>query len=163
MISKLKQARINLNLSVEDIARKLNIRRQYIVALEENRLEEIPGSVYVNGYIKMYCKYVGIQYSDLSSPKESEKESVEPIFKNVSSRNRVGIAISLILFLACASWIYVSSEVHQRSNLIEHLEEFTPVNYLAESAKPHNIGLGDDKNKIIEVDYNVNRSQTESE
>ena len=165
MISKLKQARINQNLSVEDVATKLNIRRKYIIALEENRLEEIPGSVYVNGYIKMYCNYLMVPYSDVKSLGEYESLTdniVEPIFRNVSSINRVSIAIMIMLTLAGTSWYYLSREVQRRNiSLMEHLENMEPENYLTNSAdvRVMNPALIDQDNNIAdgvqEINYNL--------
>ena len=107
-----------------------------IIALEENNLEEIPGSVYINGYIKLYCNYLMLPYSEIEYAAQdgAANNIVEPIFRNVTSRNRVFVAILLILTLACMSWYYLSREVRNRSILLmEHLENIEPKNYLANS------------------------------
>ena len=57
-MSILKQARIDANLSIEDVSRQLNIRKHYIIALEENKLEEIPAALYAQGYIRIYSKFL---------------------------------------------------------------------------------------------------------
>lgn len=60
MSSKLKEARINAGYSIEDVSLKLNIRKQYLIDLEEENFEAIPGQIYVDGYIKLYSEFLGI-------------------------------------------------------------------------------------------------------
>lgn len=61
MSSKLKEAREEAGYTVEEVAEKLNIRKQYIICLEEGNFEGIPGKVYVEGYTKMYTEFLGIE------------------------------------------------------------------------------------------------------
>jgi cytoskeletal protein RodZ len=139
MISKLKQSRIHLNLTVEEVANHLKIRKQYIIAIEENRLEEIPGKAYIDGYIKMYCNYLGISYSEYASLAENlEDANIEPIFINDKSKYRVGIGVLLILILAALSWYYVNNEVQHRSTIMQHLENLDPKHYLSNSENSNN-------------------------
>mgnify|MGYP006104544959 CR=1 FL=1 len=60
MASKLKEEREKAGYSIEDVAEILKIRKQYIVDLEEETFESIPGKVYVDGYIKMYYELLGL-------------------------------------------------------------------------------------------------------
>lgn len=139
MLSKLKQSRIHLNLTVEEVATHLKIRKQYIIAIEENRLEEVPGKAYIDGYIKMYCNYLAIPYSECSSLEENlEDINIEPIFANKKSTHRAGIAVLLILILGALSWYYMTNEVQHRSTIMEHLENLDPKNYLSHSNNSNN-------------------------
>lgn len=74
MISSLKEAREAAGHSLEYVADKLNIRKQYLIALEEENYDELPGKIYVKGYTKMYYELLGIdipakQNSDLVQTK----------------------------------------------------------------------------------------------
>jgi len=139
MISKLKQSRIHLNLTVEEVANKLKIRKQYIVAIEENRLDEVPGEAYINGYIKMYCNFLKIPCSEYSTLEQNLEEIyIEPIFSNSKSRHRVGIAVFLMTILCVLSWYYLTNEVQARSTIIEHLENLDPKSYLSNSSDGYN-------------------------
>lgn len=60
MSSKLKQAREAAGYSIDYIGEKLNIRKQYLVALEEGNYDIMPGKVYTAGYKKMYYEFLGI-------------------------------------------------------------------------------------------------------
>ena len=58
MSSKLKEAREEAGYTVEEVAEKLNIRKQYIICLQEGNFEGIPGKLYVEGYTKMYTEFL---------------------------------------------------------------------------------------------------------
>lgn len=61
MTSKLKEARLKAGYSIEDISLKLNIRKQYLIGLEEEDYEAIPGKIYVEGYTKLYAEFLGVE------------------------------------------------------------------------------------------------------
>jgi cytoskeletal protein RodZ len=69
MTSKLKEARVAAGYSIDYVADKLNIRKQYIIALEERDYESIPGKIYIDGYTKMYYELLGI---DLQSQQNDD-------------------------------------------------------------------------------------------
>lgn len=58
--SKLKDLREKRNLSLDQVSKRLNIRGHYIKALEEGRVTAIPGQIYVDGYLKNYADYLGL-------------------------------------------------------------------------------------------------------
>ena len=60
MISKLKETREKAGYTIDDVADKLNIRKQYLIALEEEDYESIPGKIYIDGYTKIYYEFLGI-------------------------------------------------------------------------------------------------------
>lgn len=63
MTINLKEAREAAGYTLEHIANKLNIRKQYLLALEEENYDLIPGKIYVEGYKKMYYEFLGINVS----------------------------------------------------------------------------------------------------
>ena len=60
MTLQLKEARIQEGYSIEMVAKELNIRKRYLQALEEEDYHILPGQVYIDGYKKIYAKYLGI-------------------------------------------------------------------------------------------------------
>lgn len=62
---KLKAKRLENNLSIEQIASELNIRKQYLLDIEEGRYNAIPGRVYVEGYIRLYANYLGVEIDSI--------------------------------------------------------------------------------------------------
>jgi cytoskeletal protein RodZ len=56
----LNQARIRRRLSVDQVSDALHIRREYLLALEQNRWDDLPGEVYAQGFLKNYARYVDL-------------------------------------------------------------------------------------------------------
>lgn len=54
----LRRARMEKNLSVQDIEQATRISAQHIVAIEEERYEVLPGRIYALNFIKTYAEYV---------------------------------------------------------------------------------------------------------
>ena len=84
MSSKLKEAREQAGYTVEEVAGKLNIRKQYILLLEEGNLEGIPGKVYAEGYTKLYSEFLGIE-----TPSKSTKTVDKPPVSNISNQQKI--------------------------------------------------------------------------
>lgn len=60
MNSDLKDAREKAGYTIEEVSAKLNIRKQYLISLEEGDLDSLPGKIYVDGYTRMYYDYLGL-------------------------------------------------------------------------------------------------------
>jgi len=56
----LKKARAHYGLSIEDVERALRIRASHLTALEEGRIERLPGRVYAIGFVRSYAEYLGL-------------------------------------------------------------------------------------------------------
>ncbi|GAB4162255.1 MAG: hypothetical protein Tsb006_0250 [Rickettsiaceae bacterium] len=72
MTSKLKEAREKAGYTVEEVSEILKIRKQYIINLEEENFENMPGKIYVKGYTKVYYEFLG-----LDLPQDGEPHVVE--------------------------------------------------------------------------------------
>ncbi|MBX6747575.1 MAG: helix-turn-helix domain-containing protein, partial [Acetobacteraceae bacterium] len=62
---ELRDARLALGLSVEDIAASLRIRRGYLVALEEGRLRDLPALAYALGFVRSYARALGLDEDEM--------------------------------------------------------------------------------------------------
>ena len=56
----LRRARLKKNLSIADVEIAIRVSAQHISAIEENRLEMLPGRVYALGFIKSYAELVDL-------------------------------------------------------------------------------------------------------
>lgn len=61
----LTRAREKLALSRKEIASRLNLREDIIVALDTNNLNDLPAPTYVRGYIRSYARAVSLDADDL--------------------------------------------------------------------------------------------------
>lgn len=62
---KLAQARILKKLNIEDIAKRINIRAEYLRALEEERPERLPAGLYGKNFVKEYAKFLNVDVKDI--------------------------------------------------------------------------------------------------
>lgn len=64
--AELREARLALGASLEEVADELRINRRYIAALEEGRTEELPALVYALGFVRSYATALGLDADDLA-------------------------------------------------------------------------------------------------
>ena len=61
----LNEARVSLQLTPLDIAKKLNLRESLILAIEENEFDEMTSLTFTRGYLKAYAKLVHVADEDI--------------------------------------------------------------------------------------------------
>ena len=91
--TRLKKARKKLGLSIDDIRDKSKIKKNYLVAIENDNYENLPGEVYTKVYIRGYAKIVGLDPQTILSEYENEKrknnnEINEDNINNESNKKR---------------------------------------------------------------------------
>ena len=76
---RLQAARIQLGLSVDDVASRMHLSTTILASIEENNFEEITAPIFVKGYLRAYARIVSLdeddmilQYSDYYSDSKSE-------------------------------------------------------------------------------------------
>ncbi|HEY4250636.1 MAG TPA: RodZ domain-containing protein [Roseomonas sp.] len=62
---ELREARMALGVSVADMAEQIRIRRVYLQALEEGRLQDLPGRAYVVGFLRNYSAALGLDTDEV--------------------------------------------------------------------------------------------------
>ena len=109
--SVFKEAREKAGLTVEEVAKQINIRKKYIIALEEENYSEIPAKVYIKGYMKMYSEFLGVElpnYEDrqVSYAKTSSSTNIATHIMRWPQLRRPVFA--KLLLVSCAVIIIVS-------------------------------------------------------
>ena len=82
---QLRQAREARSMSIDDMVRVTRIPRGSIVAIEEDRLEDLPGPVFVRGFVRSYATTVGLDAGALLRDLRvfTEPTSVETMAPNM--------------------------------------------------------------------------------
>src|SRR6056297_2663934 len=62
---QLKEAREKQHLSINKIVKILGIKKNYIISLENNNLENLPGGLYPKKFIKQYSKYLELDQKEI--------------------------------------------------------------------------------------------------
>lgn len=63
--SRLRFARENKGLSLEDAARVTRITKGYLAALEEGNYSRLPSDAYAKGFLRVYAQFLGIEEQDV--------------------------------------------------------------------------------------------------
>ncbi len=61
----LKRTRVEKNLSLVQAEEETKIRQKYLVALENENFNVIPGRVYAKGFLRNYARYLGLNAEEL--------------------------------------------------------------------------------------------------
>jgi transcriptional regulator with XRE-family HTH domain len=113
--ASLREAREQRGLSLEDVRKSLGFRERYLVALEEERWELLPGDAYTKGFLRTYAEFLGLNgtlYVDEYNARVARDEEEPIVPDSLAPRRRstlltrtiVGVvALGLVVF-AAAAW-----------------------------------------------------------
>ncbi|MFK7973569.1 MAG: helix-turn-helix domain-containing protein [Rickettsiaceae bacterium] len=124
MTSKLKEEREKAGYTVEQVAEKLKIRRQYIIDLEEENFESLPGKIYVKGYIKMYHEFLDLELPADQNISKCSNKVIHPVHRNKLKRNILALVTSVVLILTILFYSHITRPpIIDNHTTIEHQKE----------------------------------------
>lgn len=114
--ARLKAARELRQINIEAAAHRLNIRLEYLLAIEEDRFDHLPAGLYSKNYIKEYAALVGLPANEikkwLSENLEIINQTNDPFSQKVVRRQEFIVFPKLIknlilifIFLACLLYL----------------------------------------------------------
>ena len=147
--SYLKSERELRGVPLEEVAATTKIHIRFLIALENNQFDELPGEVFVKGYIRSFAKVIGFDENEMLSAYGSSKRKLSPITENesVPTKNKTAIDKNIIgglglaiLVLAGVGWginvlINKTNESAKKSTPVilksdqKEAEEFLPKNF----------------------------------
>ncbi len=78
---QLQDARQAKNLKLKDIAKELNIKEEYLRALEKGEYNKLPAGIYGKNFLKEYAFYLGLDYKKLLKDWQEEKNIGQSVRK----------------------------------------------------------------------------------
>jgi cytoskeletal protein RodZ len=106
----LRRERELRGISLEEIADTTRIAIKQLERLEEGRTAELPGEVFVRGYLKAYARAIGIKqddvlarYGNTQRVREVAPSAVRVAAGGHESGKRFGLAIALVVFAILAT------------------------------------------------------------
>ena len=174
--SLLRASRMKLELDLRDVAETLNIRFIYLEAIEDGRYEDLPGAVYVVGFIRSYADYLGLDseevvrsYKNEESSQSGKTELIFPVPIPQSSIPGgavmlIGVVVSLLVYVG---WYTSTTKDGPLSGLVsdvpERLNEFNEkTNSLVELKsveKNNTVNLNNRNGKKEEKSTEINQSK----
>lgn len=88
---KLRQKRRLKNLKIEEIAKIINIRSEYLIALEEELFDKLPSGLYGKNYLKEYALFLGLNQKELLKTWEEQfslNEKIDPFSQKIVKKNK---------------------------------------------------------------------------
>lgn len=111
---ELRDARLALGHSIDEMATRLRIRRAYLEALEEGRIGDLPGAAYAVGFVRTYANGLGLdsdemvrRFRDLSGTAVTGMPKLvfpEPVPERGMPAGAVVAAGALIAISAYVAW-----------------------------------------------------------
>ncbi len=74
---ELRMRRESMGKSINDIVDAVRIQYRYLEALEDGRLEDLPGTVYALGFVRTYAEYLGLDGSEMVARYKEETEGLK--------------------------------------------------------------------------------------
>jgi len=121
--ARLREAREELELTLDEVEDRTRIRRAFIEALEEERFADLPGDVYARGFIRNYASLLGLDAEELIEaygravrrPEKAMPQVLdEPLHKRRWSPNwrtvllaSLGVAAAAVLIWSIYGYVYV--------------------------------------------------------
>ena len=100
----LKDAREKKKISLRDVEKRIKVREQFILALEEDRWDSFTSRIYIMGILKNYARFLGLDERKILAFFRREYERIEEIkFKEkvsttyLSSDSKKSIIVGFVL------------------------------------------------------------------
>lgn len=110
----MRDLRLYYGLDVPQVADRLHIRAKYIQAIEEGRLEQMPGKVYARGYIVTYAEFLGLDAEAIATQYLGEGTKARDVHYFVPEpkrtklqRNQKRLPYGVLALVAVAGLAYV--------------------------------------------------------
>jgi cytoskeleton protein RodZ len=158
----LSAQRESLELTIQQVADKLNLTMHFVRCLESDSYDKLPGDVFVRGYIRTYANLLQLDapqvvavYSEFTSKKRAHKEeaAIKRYARRRNDKNRLWIIVSGVAFVgvALALWYFnggpsVNEPVEEATmpeSSINSMPLFTPVSSEISAAPASSEQTGD--------------------
>ncbi len=74
--AQLREARQELGWQLPDLAASLRIRREYLEAIEDGRMSDLPGSTYALGFVRSYASALGLSGNQVAARFRAETDDI---------------------------------------------------------------------------------------
>ena len=111
MADKLKNLRASQEISLELLAKKLDLPAKYLLLLEEGNYENLPGDIYVRAWLKKIAVFYEVDYNSLLVDYQLEKKINHKIVKSNKEEKKQNIKNASFLRPRVLRWVLVGAVV----------------------------------------------------
>lgn len=112
----LRKEREQKNIALETLSEKTRIPLKFLQAMEEDRWDELPSLVYIQGYLRSYALYLGFSpekvftryKNEVLKKDEPQKETIPPP-KPPNYKKIIRFVVTLVILLLII-WLFVPSK-----------------------------------------------------
>ena len=134
----LRRSRVYYNQSIDEVGAILRIRGTHLQAIEDGRIDDLPGRVYAFGFVRAYAEYLGLDgekivklfKSQIGAPVNDRPDLHMPVAASESkSPNKLIIAGSLAVLLLGLGFMMFSGEKTEKveEKVASAIHEIPPV------------------------------------
>jgi transcriptional regulator with XRE-family HTH domain len=163
---ELKRERELRGITLQEIADATKINIRYLRDLEEDRLDNLPGTFFIKGIIRSFAKYIGLDentilnsYYESELHREQEKKEQEEESQKTQSTlpikvKRILYSVSLFLALmAVLTLIYILVNQKPTGRKVEETPSTLTIQETAPSPPPGNPILEEEKELILDLTF----------
>ncbi len=128
----LRDARLSHRRELADVAAELRIREQYLKAIEEGRLADLPGTTYAFGFVRAYAEYLGLNAGDIARRfREAAGGGAgqlnlvlpSPVAEGRMPTGAILLVAAIIALGAYGGWYYLSTQGRDAGQMIAALPD----------------------------------------
>jgi cytoskeletal protein RodZ len=128
----LRIRRAEYGLDLRDVSNALRIRLPYLIAIEEGRLDDLPGATYAIGFVRAYADHVGLdgqavveRYKDETAALANAARLVfpSPLPEGKVPSGKILLFAVLALAVIYGGWVLISSDGRRLAELVPALPE----------------------------------------
>src|SRR5207253_10790430 len=109
--SSLRDSRMRQKLDLAEVERATRIRARYLMALEEDRFEALPGPAYATGFLRTYADFLGLdaqqfvdEYNTRFAPPDEPAGAVPERIRRPRRLGPWSIVLAAAAVLALIGW-----------------------------------------------------------
>ena len=168
---ELKRERELRGITLQEIADATKINIRYLKDLEEDRLENLPGTFFLKGIIRSYAKYIGLDEntilnsyyeSELHREQETEEEKEEEKemdpqktqYTLPTKVKRILFSISLFLvFMAVLTLLYIFIYQKPKTQQIQEAESTQAIQKSVPTPPPETPVVEEEKEMVLDLTF----------
>ena len=119
-----KRARNRMSVSLDTVARDLNIGKEFLAAIEEDDVENLPETAYAIGFVRSYARYLDLDTAEMivrfKAETLSKLDSDDLLFPTPIRERRFPVGLLAIICvvvggLAYGSWVLYTQKPEMRN------------------------------------------------